>query len=207
MKPVRNNTTATSLLQYDATSGEITYGPTNIAGTLTTAAQPNITSVGTLGSLSVTGAASAGTLSLQSIANTSTSNVLYYDTTSKAVSYGSGPTYSEALLASDVAIPQSTVGTIFSVVLSPGTYIFTTTLRFLQQPNSSIEIVLGYGTTVLGGYLSLSGCPFIDTHTFTFNLASTQTVTLNVGNGSLGTITVATTYNNYKTKYSYVKIA
>jgi len=28
VKPIRNNTTATSLLQYDATSGEITYGPT-----------------------------------------------------------------------------------------------------------------------------------------------------------------------------------
>jgi len=55
VKPVRNNTTATSLLQYDATSGEITYGPTNIAGTLTTAAQTNITSLGTLSNVNTSG--------------------------------------------------------------------------------------------------------------------------------------------------------
>lgn len=55
VRPIRNNTTATSLLQYDATSGEITYGPTNIAGTLTTAAQPNVTSVGTLTGLTLSG--------------------------------------------------------------------------------------------------------------------------------------------------------
>lgn len=55
VKPIRNNTTATSLLQYDATSGEITYGPSNIAGTLTTAAQPNVTSVGTLTNVNTSG--------------------------------------------------------------------------------------------------------------------------------------------------------
>lgn len=205
VKPVRNNTTATSLLQYDATSGEITYGPSNIAGTLTTAAQPNITSVGTLGSLSVTGAASAGTLSLQSIANTSTSNVLYYDTTSKAVSYGASPTFAESSLASNITIPAGTPTTIFSVSLSPGTYIFTTTLVLQQQPSTGVEITLGYGTTKLGGYLSLGGCPLIETTTYTFNLVSSQTLTLTIGI-SVSSNTMLTSYNSTETKWSYVKI-
>ncbi len=44
-------------------NGTSTLTATNIAGLLTTAAQPNITSVGTLGSLDVTGVVSAGTVS------------------------------------------------------------------------------------------------------------------------------------------------
>ena len=82
-----NNTTPTTALDV---TGTITA--TNVAGTLTTAAQPNITSVGTLGSLGVTGAISTGTLSLQAIANTTKPNVLYYDSTTKDVTYGSPPT-------------------------------------------------------------------------------------------------------------------
>jgi hypothetical protein len=115
------------LLQYDATSGEITYGPSNIAGTLTTAAQPNITSVGTLGSLSVTGATSAGTLSLQSISNTSTSNLLYYNTTTKQVSYGSVATPSMLPITLDTgnnrvginnASPTQTLDVVGNVISS-----------------------------------------------------------------------------------------
>ena len=80
-----NITTLGTLTSLNVT-GTVTAA--NLAGTLTTASQPNITTLGTLTSLSVTGAASTGTMSLQSIANTTTSNVLYYDTTTKAVTYG-----------------------------------------------------------------------------------------------------------------------
>jgi hypothetical protein len=98
-----NNTTPTTALDV---TGTITA--TNLAGTLTTAAQPNITSVGTLGSLSVSGAASAGTLSLQSISNTSTSNVLYYDTTSKAVSYGAASVLTPTQTKTTTTVSQAT---------------------------------------------------------------------------------------------------
>jgi hypothetical protein len=59
-------TTGANVTGYVTATGNITGGNlsgTNIAGTLTTAAQTNITSVGTLGTLSVTGNASVGNLS------------------------------------------------------------------------------------------------------------------------------------------------
>lgn len=49
------------------TAGTSTLNATNIEGTLTTAAQPNITSVGTLAGLTVSGAASLGSLGVGSL--------------------------------------------------------------------------------------------------------------------------------------------
>jgi hypothetical protein len=54
--------TDASALTYNASNG--TLSATKLAGTLTTAAQTNITSVGTLGSLAVTNAVSANNISL-----------------------------------------------------------------------------------------------------------------------------------------------
>jgi hypothetical protein len=67
-------------VSYDITSGNVyansgTIGAANLTGTLTTAAQPNITSVGTLSSLSVTGTASAGNLTTTGFANVGSLNV------------------------------------------------------------------------------------------------------------------------------------
>jgi hypothetical protein len=65
---------------YDITSGNVyansgTIGAANLTGTLTTAAQPNITSVGTLSSLNVTGTANAGNLITTGYANVGSLNV------------------------------------------------------------------------------------------------------------------------------------
>ena len=62
--------TGTMYVSGNANVGNI--GATSIVGTLTTASQTNITSVGTLGSLSVTGNVSAGNISATSIVGTLT---------------------------------------------------------------------------------------------------------------------------------------
>jgi hypothetical protein len=51
----------------------------------------SLTSVGTLSSLTVSSSITGNTLILNNIPNTTTSNILYYNTTTKAVSYGTAP--------------------------------------------------------------------------------------------------------------------
>ena len=162
VKPIRNNTTATSLVQYDSTSGEITYGPSNIGGTLTTAAQPNVTSVGTLGSLTVSGAASAGTLSLQSIPSATTSNMLYYDTSTKAVSYGMPAAVSSFWLASNTQVVSGesfTVKNLGSLTLSAGTYLLHVHGQSSGAGQTKAEIALSNNSTSLP-YDPKNGYPY-----------------------------------------------
>ena len=127
-----NKTTPTQAL--DVTGNILASGSVagaTLAGTISTAAQPNITSVGTLGSLAVSGATTTNTLSISNPpAKTTETNVLYYNPTSKAVSYGaggggSGQTTTVYTLAADVLLLSNGIkGSVFTIPMpSVGLYL------------------------------------------------------------------------------------
>jgi hypothetical protein len=191
VNPVRNTVSETTFLAYNATTSEVTYTntfssltATNLAGTLTTAAQPNVTSLGTLTSLSVTGAASAGTMSLQSIANTTTSNVLYYDTTTKAVTYGAvpaAPVISSFWLATNTQITTSnTIQNLGSITLAVGTYLLQVYGQASGTGLTQTEIWLDPTSAAISANGRKNGYPYDNrTQTASFQyLQATTVVTL-----------------------------
>lgn len=142
VKPVRN-ATGTSVAQYNATTGEISYS-TTVPGTLSTAAQPNITSVGTLTSLDVTGTVSGGLFTgngagLSCIAY---ANVAGAYSNANVASYL--PTYMGELTANRVCAVQL-VGTVLTgvapLVVSSTTRVANLNADLLDGYNSSITNV------------------------------------------------------------------
>ena len=107
VKPIRNASNA-NVLMYDATTGEITYGTNNAntAATVTTNAQPNITSVGTLTSLTAN----------------STSNITLSTTASHIITASSQFNYMQVTNTSNTAgttVQQQHVNT----VIENGSYV------------------------------------------------------------------------------------
>jgi len=115
---------------------------TNLAGTLTTASQPNITSVGTLGSLTVTGNVAGGNISIATIvANTITSkpngpnlaigsNAVVAGNVTATYFKGDGSLLTNITAISNVAVSQVANGTSIFGVAGPGGDIFATVSGF-----------------------------------------------------------------------------
>lgn len=161
-----------TLPQSIGTSSNVTFN--NIAGTLTTASQPNVTtmsnltSIGTLSSLTVSGLATTGTLKLNSIANTTAGNVLYYDSTTKSVTYGSAPTSSITSIvgtANQVIVTNGSGPTVtlsgpqdLATSSSPTFTNVSVTTAFNANANfngASVQTVLKNASTGTGAYEEL----------------------------------------------------
>jgi hypothetical protein len=145
VKPIRAVVDPTMpRLSYNATTGEIMYGnstndsllPITLDKTLSRVGINNATPTTALdvaGAVTASGAIVSGstttsTLSLTGIANSTTTNVLMYDTTTKAVSYGAAPrapaTKSQQFLTANVtAVASGTIQSLANVTLPPGTYV------------------------------------------------------------------------------------
>lgn len=193
-------------------SGSVTA--TTISGTLSTAAQPNVTSVGTLSSLNVsgdvnidsntlrvdstnnrvgitvaspattldvgTGTTSTGNLKLSSISNTTTSNVLYYNSTTKDVTYG--------------AAASATIGTTVLAKLSSNKAISTTNtnvLSFVLPYVGTYEIIVGLRSTL---YVSTA---FLGISTASTTLSQNYPTVIRFGGN--GSVSYYDNYISYET--------
>jgi len=160
---VGNIGASSGVFTSNVTSGNVyansgTVGASLLAGTLTTAAQPNITSVGTLGSLTVTGKVTAGQLQGDggNISNIQGGNVS-----------GAVATATTAATVTTAAQPNITsVGTLTSLTTSGNTFLATSSgnvginttnptsalvVGGSQAGNAGLEVVPGSGV-VLQGY-------------------------------------------------------
>lgn len=127
---------------FSANVNGVTGTFTNLAGTLTTAAQPNVTSVGTLNSLSVTGNIAAGNISIATIvANTITSkpngpnlaigsNVVVTGNVIANYFSGDGSLLTNITAISNVAVSQVANGASIFGITGPGGDIFATVSGF-----------------------------------------------------------------------------
>ena len=154
-------------LSYNATTGEICYGDSTTASLLPITLDKVNTRVGinktvpttaldvggavTASGAIVSGGVSTATLSLTGIPNTTTTNALYYDATTKAVSYGapaggSTPVYTEGFLAADVTKGSDGQRVIFTVPLTAGVYQFQASV-IMQAEGVRSTIYIRYGAT------------------------------------------------------------
>ena len=157
-----------------------------LGGTISTAAQPNITSVGTLGSLAVTGATTTNTLTLVNPpAKTTETNVLYYNPTSDAVSYGTVPAPTVDVLPITLDKTNNRVG------------INNTT------PTEALDVAGNIKATTLVGYIGTAAQPYITSVGTLYSLAvngSTTTNTLNISNPPAKTTETNILYYNPTSK-------
>ena len=125
-----------------------TSSPTfvNITGTLNTAAQPNITSLGTLSNLIV-----GGSFKLTGIANTSQTYVLNYDSVSGSVTYAtpSGSTYTGTA-------PINVTGTVISLPSSG--YLFDFITNYATSGSSSFASQNSYMSTNFNCVIGYNNC-------------------------------------------------
>ena len=149
---------------------------TNIAGTLTTAAQTNITSVGTLGSLSVTGNTTSG--NFVGILNGSGANV----TSISATNISSG-TLAQARLANSAVTLGNTALTLGATV---------TTVTGLSSVTSTTFVGTLTGAATTAGTVTTAAQPNITS----VGTLSSVTVTANVAGGNLTTAGQVTATGN-----------
>jgi hypothetical protein len=145
---VTGNTTAGNVY---ANSG--TIGASLLTGTLTTAAQPNITSVGTLTSLTVTGNASAG--------NVNAGNLLTANYVAGTLTTAAQPNItSVGTLTSAAVTGNVTAGNVYANSGTIGASLLAGTLTTAAQPNiTSIGTLSSLTVTgnVAGGNLTTTG--------------------------------------------------
>lgn len=170
VKPIRNVVDATMpRLSYNATTGEIMYGNSTTDSLLPITLDKTNNRVGinktnpttaldvagvvtASGMIVDTGSVSTPTLSLTGIPNSVKTDVLYYDTTTKAVSYGAAPAVSTpSITTTSVTSETLTTGVYKSFcnqTLQPGYYI-ATALISTPNPTGSLQsfdiIVSGIG--------------------------------------------------------------
>lgn len=196
VKPIRN-VTSSAVLQYNAGSGEIVYS-TTVPGTLCTAAQPNITSVGTLTSLCVAGNVEAELFvgngaGLTCIAY---SNLVGAYSNSNVAAYL--PTYTGNITANTVCASQlrSNVATgTAPLVVTSTTKVNNLNADLLDGYNSSITNVAN--TVVVRG---AGGCFSAGVITATLNGGACRAVTVTAAAQpnitSVGTLTALSVTGN-----------
>ena len=196
IKPIRN-TTSGAVLQYNASSGEVVYS-TTVPGTLCTAAQPNITSVGTLTSLCVAGNVEAGLFvgngaGLTCIAY---SNLVGSYSNSNVASFL--PTYTGDITANTVCAVQlrSNVATgTTPLIVTSNTVVANLNADLLDGYNSSITNVAN--TVVVRG---AGGCFSAGVITATLNGGACRAVTVTAAAQpnitSVGTLTALSVTGN-----------
>jgi hypothetical protein len=156
VKPIRSLVDASMpRLWYNSTTGEICYGDSTSNSLLPITLDKVNTRVGInktvpTTALDVGGTVTATGLSLTGIPNTTTTNTLYYDTTTKAVSYGAGgsstPVYTEGFLAADITKGADGQKVIFTVPLTPGVYDFQASI-IAQVETVRSTFYIRYGAT------------------------------------------------------------
>ena len=182
VKPVRNTVSETTFLAYNATTSEVTYTntfssltATNLAGTLTTAAQPNVTSVGTVTSLSVRGAI-AGTLSTAAQPNVTSVGTLTSLSVSGTLTQTGAATFSTNITqsAGTSALKATTAD---SLTVSGTSTLATVTLNSPYFINMGGSLKM-YGAVPITAYTlsqtSTGSSPVIYTNTYTFSVTSTN---------------------------------
>jgi hypothetical protein len=196
VKPIRN-VTSSAVLQYNAGSGEIVYS-TTVPGTLCTAAQPNITSVGTLTNLCVAGNVEAGLFvgngaGLTCIAY---SNLVGAYSNSNVASFL--PTYTGDITANTVCAVQlrSNVATgTAPLIVTSNTVVANLNADLLDGYNSSITNVAN--TVVVRG---AGGCFSAGVITATLNGGACRAVTVTAAAQpnitSVGTLTTLSVTGN-----------
>lgn len=151
---ILNGVTCSSCTSSGAISG------TTLTGTIQTASQPNITSVGILGSLSVTNGVTASTLT-GTIQTASQPNITSVGTQTGGVNIATGQTYkvngtsvlSSSALGSGVTSSSLTsVGVLSSLTVS-GNLTVDTSLLFVNASNNRV----GIGTTSPDYTLDVAG--------------------------------------------------
>lgn len=164
-----NNATISNLTVAYSITGNLT-GYASTAGTVTINAQPNITSVGTLSSLSVTGNVSAGNvigthygsgLNLTNIpaANVSgtVANATYATSAGSATTAGSATSATSATTAGTVTTPAqgniTSLGTLTSLNVSGSASIGSVLTNNLLYPNGSPYPMSTYGNADVANYL------------------------------------------------------
>jgi hypothetical protein len=162
-------------------TGITTVAAANTAQTVTANAQANITSVGTLTSLSVTGTVQSGNILTSGIVS-STGNITgnYFIGNGSQLT-GLAATYGNANVVANLAAlgsnPVSTTGNVTGGNLVTGAQVVA---------SGVIQTGTGFST---GGYLSVDGDTDLHKTTVTGNLSATGNITANVssffiGNGS-----------------------
>ena len=154
-----------------------TIGATSLAGTLTTAAQPNVTSVGTLGSLTVTGKVTAGQLqgdggNISNIQGGNVSGAVSFATTANAVA---GANVSGAVAFA------TTANTVAGANVS-GAVSFATTANAVAGANVSGAVTFATTANTVAG-ANVSGTVATATTAGTVTTAAQPNIT------SVGTLT------------------
>ena len=160
---------------------------TTVAGTLTTAAQPNVTSVGTLTSLTVTGNISAGNVS----ATTFTGALSGAATTAGTVTTAAQPNITSVGTLSSLAVTgNATAGNVYANSGTIGASLLTGTLTTAAQPN-----VTSVGTlTSLGVNGTVTAVAFTaNTGVFTGNGSGLSAIAGGNVTGQVANATVAGT--------------
>jgi hypothetical protein len=168
----------------------------------------------------VSGSTTTSTLSLTGIASSTKTNVLMYDTSTKAVSYGpaasaSKPTYVRHDLPSNIPVPGGTDTTVMSVSLTPGIYTLTYSTLFTLTEAGYVHLWVEVGGERFGSVLenSLGIGSYIRTTTTLLNitesLAPGGTATVLFRFKAQYTVTILA-YNsalNSRTRYVYIKLS
>jgi hypothetical protein len=167
---------------------------TNIAGTLETAAQPNITSVGTLSSVSVTGNVQGGNLRTAGLISTSggitaasvAGGVITGTSTSVTGAQTAASTVGGVITGSSVSVSGNVTGanlttagtaTIGGFTIS-GNTIVSAGPTLTIDPNASGGVD---GLVVIAGNLQVNG----NTTTINSNVVSTNDLTINFANNAI----------------------
>jgi hypothetical protein len=141
-------------------SGANNITANTLTGTLTTAAQPNITSVGTLSSLSVSGNATAGNVYANS--GTIGANVVTANTLTGTLTTAAQPNITSiGTLSSLTATGNIVSGNVYANSGTIGANLLTGTLTTASQPNittvGTLDNLSVSGNAVFGGNLTVNG--------------------------------------------------
>lgn len=145
VKPVRNLIDSSlPRLSYNATTGEICYGDSTTTSLLPITLDKVNTRVGInktvpTQALDVNGTISANNLQLQSLTSATKPNVLYYDSTTKNVSYGLPSLFTPSQTKTNTTLTQAT-GTSDTILVSdstltPGWYHITASYQWQLNNN------------------------------------------------------------------------
>jgi hypothetical protein len=209
VKPVRQVIDASMpRLSYNATTGEIMYGNSTTDSLLPITLDKTNNHVGIRTTtpatdLDVNGTTSTNFLMLQSIPKVSHPDVLMYDPTTKAVSYGPVSSYAFVPLANDVNISANSDTVLFSVPLSAGLYSFTHSVSYIA--NGGIQFITwldvnGQRESQIG---TVTGHT---TSTAPVKLTQARTVKLYAYSANAST-TVYGSNQTFKSSCSYIKLS
>jgi hypothetical protein len=163
---------------------------TNVGGALTTAAQTNITSVGTLGSLAVTGNITSG--NVQGTTHSGTTGTFTGNVTTGNVSGTTGTfTNVGGTLTTAVQTSITSVGTLTALTLSGNVNMSSKNINNLLDPVSNQDAATKYYVDLVAQGLHIHTSVYVAT-TGTLATATAGTVTYNNGASGVGANLVTT---------------